>query len=278
MFIALQRADNMRAVFASARARVALAAAERRFAGYARGSASDGLAELLIAVRAWAQPGLDKCAIAIRSCAELHRFLTQAAADEPWEVLADDTMLSALDLDDLDLSGATFRRASIDSCHMAASILARACFDGAGIDRCNLARANLERSSWCAARVTGTRLAGAVMVDTMLDAAVFVDCDLRGVDMSIVNRGALATSVRAEFIRCDLRESKWDHRVLSGVRMTDCRLHGTHGTPVLDGTEIERADLSPGGDGSQIALAADVRRLWNCWPLSVGAPTSSRSE
>lgn len=265
MFVALQQQDRIQAVFAATRARIALAGAERQFAAWAGDVTGwNGVGELLAAVRAWAQPGLDECALAIRSCREFYECLAHRSASGVNAICADDAILSVLDLDDLDLSGATFRRARIEQCHMVTSTLSRGCFDEAKVDRSDLSRTNLERSRWCGAVVTGSRLAGAVMIDTTLDGARFVECDLRGVDLSIVNRGELATSLRAEFVRCDLRESKWCRRVLSGARLIDCKLYGSHGPPVLDGTEIERSDLSSKGDGSMIVPASEVVRLWEC--------------
>jgi len=41
----------------------------------------------------------------------------------------------------------------------------------------------------------------------------------------------------------------------------DCKLTGSHGTPELVEAVIERCDLSPAGDGTQIGTRADMLRL-----------------
>jgi uncharacterized protein YjbI with pentapeptide repeats len=96
----------------------------------------------------------------------------------------------------------------------------------------------------------------------LCDDALFVECDLRGADLSVVNTGPRATSVGVRFVRCDLRTTKWTARDLGNVTFLDCRMHGVMGTVLAAGVDIVRPDLSPNGDGSLIGSASDVANLW----------------
>lgn len=160
------------------------------------------------------------------------------------------------------LAGAVLTATQLVECRFTASELSGGNFDDSVVDRCDLARANLARTSWCGARLVRSTLSGAVLVEARLDWAMFVDCDLRGADLAVAKRLELASSQRTCFVRCDLRETRWTGRMLASVRLIDCKLHGVHGAPRVDGIEIERPDLSPRGDGSELGSAADVLRAW----------------
>ncbi|HUJ62875.1 MAG TPA: hypothetical protein VLX92_30440, partial [Kofleriaceae bacterium] len=95
--------------------------------------------------------------------------------------------------------------------------------------------------------------------------AEFTDCDFRGADFSNV-KDLLGSSFEAVFVRCDLRDTRWQGRELHCVRFVDCKMAGVTGTPELASTAIERPDLSPAGDGSSIGSARDVLQLWGIDP------------
>jgi len=140
--------------------------------------------------------------------------------------------------------------------------LGRSTFDRTMIEATDLSRASLERTSWRAASLIGCNLSGAVLVDATLDHTVFIECDLRGADLGRVN-SPMASSMGTCFIGCDLRETNWDGRLLQGAIFDDCRCYGIHGVPSVERLEIERPDLSPAGDATQIGRARDLLALWS---------------
>ncbi|MGN6108367.1 MAG: pentapeptide repeat-containing protein [Kofleriaceae bacterium] len=172
------------------------------------------------------------------------------------------TRLRALRARGWRLRGVHLTRTHLENCDFGASALLDADFDASRVESCDFGRANLSSSSWSTARASRTSFAGAMMTDTRIDHMTFADCDLRGADFSVVNRGGLATATGALFLRCDLRETNWNARWLSSVRFVDCKLHGTFGRPVVGMIDIQRADLSPEGNGSRPASAGDVLRSW----------------
>ena len=147
----------------------------------------------------------------------------------------------------VDAIGATMHSGNLRSCLVEAS---------------NFSRANLERTDWHDASVFDSRFPGAAMADTLLAEAMFVDCDFRGTDLRIVSFRKRASMVGARFVRCDLRESSWNGRVLGGATFIDCRMHGIVGQLDATGAEIVRPDLSALGDGSVIGSASEVIAAW----------------
>ena len=162
---------------------------------------------------------------------------------------AEHASLIDLDLDGLELSrmllhGATLtditaQRARLDGadasstrwlrCELGNCSLAMAVFTGGALERCNLLRASLEGTSWHRATLSHCILAHARLTDARLDRAVFSDCDLRGASMDIVRSPDVASLAGARFERCDLRDTSWGGRNLSGAVFTDCDLAGAHG-------------------------------------------------
>lgn len=160
------------------------------------------------------------------------------------------------------IRGARLARVTLEGCDFGASAFMDADFDASRLEACDFGRANLAGSSWSTARASRTCFAGAMMTDTRIDHMSFADCDLRGVDFSVVNRGGLATSTGVLFLRCDLRETNWNARWLSSARFVDCKLHGAFGRPVVGMLDIQRPDLSPEGNASRIGTPGDVLRAW----------------
>jgi uncharacterized protein YjbI with pentapeptide repeats len=191
--------------------------------------------------------------------------------------------LDGLDLDDLDLSklwlrganlnNVTGRRALLDvadatgaslrQCQLCDSSLSMATFDESTLVECDLSRANLERATWHHTSITRCTLAGAELTDARFDGTVFIDCNLRGAALGIVKLARRATTAATQFVRCDLRETGWRGRDLAGVTFVDCKLYGAHGDPKLDRVVIERPDLSPAADGSQVGTRSDVIAGWS---------------
>ncbi len=265
-YVALQRSDHERAVFGAARARIALDTAERMLRdGPALDPFGKRLLDLLAMVRACAERVLVDESTCAPEPPEFYWRLAQAAVVGEISALdLSEADLAGFDLHDLELPGSRMWGARIRKCRITATLLSRACFDECLMADCDFERSNLERSSWRRATVARARFVGTVFADAILDRAVFIECDFRGADLSAAKLGSRATNTGARFLRCDLRETRWDQRVLTGVRIEDCKMYGIHGGPTLDGTEIHGADLSVAGDGSLAATAGDVVRAWGC--------------
>lgn len=152
--------------------------------------------------------------------------------------------------------------ATLANCHFAGSQLSEGDFRTAKIEACDFQRADLSGSTWTLARASRSTFQRAKLTDTRIDHMTFSDCDLRGVDLSVMNRGGRATAMGASFLRCDLRETNWNARWLSSVRFVDCKLHGAFGRPLVGKVDIQRPDLSPEGNGSRPGNAGDVLRSW----------------
>ncbi|MBE7448998.1 MAG: pentapeptide repeat-containing protein [Kofleriaceae bacterium] len=74
-------------------------------------------------------------------------------------------------------------------------------------------------------------LRGAVFGNAAFDKAVFLDCDFRGADFSLVTEGLLGTIFDARFERCDLRDTRWAGRSLFRARFLHCKFAGSSGPP-----------------------------------------------
>lgn len=170
--------------------------------------------------------------------------------------------IAGLHAEGLEIVGANLHGAQLNQCRLRAMALSRCNFDACLMAECDFERSNLERSSWAGAIVVRSRLGSTMMVDAILDRVLFIECDLRGADLSVQKLGSRATMIGARFVRCDLRETKWDGRMLSEVRISECKLHGVHGRVVLDATEIDGTDLSAKGDGSRVASATELLAAW----------------
>jgi uncharacterized protein YjbI with pentapeptide repeats len=196
---------------------------------------------------------------------------------------ADHAALVDLDLDDLDLARISLRGAKLTEvslrraactaadasasrwqrCRLDRAALAMAVLTDARLASCDLSRAGLAGTSWHRATLAHCALRRATLIDARLDRAVFTDCDLRGADLAIVRSPHVATLAGARFVRCDLRDTHWRGRELGGATFVDCKLFGARGGPALAGVVIERPDLSPLGDGSQIATQSDAVADWS---------------
>ena len=173
------------------------------------------------------------------------------------------------------LTDVRLRDASLDSTMIAGTTLTRCKFTGASmviavlgdaeITACDFSYTNLDRSSWYRSTVTGCTFVGSRMTDAPLDKAVFTDCDLRGVDLSH-GRFQTCTAIDVTFVRCDLRDTKWLDRDMFRARFIDCKLAGVSGRPNLTEATFENPDLSPAGDGSQIATGREALALWGIDP------------
>lgn len=161
------------------------------------------------------------------------------------EIIADDTAVVDLDLDDLDLPRISLRGAHLTEvtlrrtgcvaadarssrwlrCQLEHGSLAMAVLAGAHLEHCDLSRANLESTSWHRATLARCVLRGAVLIDARLEGAVFTDCDLRGADLAIARAPDVATLAGARFVRCDLRDTRWEGRELGGADFVDCLIN-----------------------------------------------------
>ena len=173
-------------------------------------------------------------------------------------VRAHGATLSKANLSGATMDGCDFTGAAMMNCKLGDGTIAGSAFD----------RAFLKHSTWYRAKIRGSSFTGAVFANAAIDQAEFVDCDLRGADLSVAEHDAvLGTAVRARFERCDLRDTRWDRRSLLRTVFIDCRFAGSSG-PLADAHEVEvvDADLSPAGDRSQLVTADALLAFWGLLP------------
>jgi uncharacterized protein YjbI with pentapeptide repeats len=169
------------------------------------------------------------------------------------DISAREAICTSIKLGGARITGGTFQRAQ----------LALAVFDAAVIDETSFERANLDRSTWAAATATAASFDSATFGNAWLDAGLFRGCTFRKASFGRLTEGVKCTTRGAVFEDCDLRFTRWDGRNLDGAAFVRCKLAGITGIPAsLAHVRIEAPDLSPEGDGSDIADADDVLALW----------------
>jgi uncharacterized protein YjbI with pentapeptide repeats len=167
-----------------------------------------------------------------------------------------------LDARGVNLAGALAIEAQLTRVNLAGAWMRRANLQAALARDCDFSGADLEGARWHGGTAVRCSFSGAEFIDLSADRAVFLDCDLQGVDLSVGALGAHVTMTGAQFLRCDLRWSCWENRVLAGVRFVGCKLHGVLGAPHFDGVVIDDPDLSPEGDGTQPGSLEEVLARW----------------
>lgn len=181
------------------------------------------------------------------------------------------------------LDGASFLHARLDRVDAVRSTWRGANLAASTVDGCDFSGADLEWVSFAHAGLASCRFRGASAVRAELDGARVVDSDFTGADLTdarfthaeitdttfrdarLACTGDLRNLARthARFVRCDLRGCDLSGRELAGARFVDCKLAGTRGVPVLgEGVVVERPDLSPEGDGSDVRDGASVLARW----------------
>jgi uncharacterized protein YjbI with pentapeptide repeats len=180
------------------------------------------------------------------------------------------TRLLDLDARGVSLDGATAIEARLSRVNLAGASMQGANLQAVVARDCDFSGASLTYSQWHGATVIRCSFNGAVLREFSSDAAVFLDCDFQGADLAVGELGARVTMAGAQFLRCDLRRSRWCNRTLAGVRLIGCKLHGVLGPPRFSGVIIDHPDLSMEGDGSWTGSLVDVLALWERAPASAG--------
>jgi len=161
-----------------------------------------------------------------------------------------------------DLQSCSFVGARLARCDFLGAILALGKLDNAVIEDGRFDHAYLNRCLWRRTHVQGASFCYADFANSAFDNAVFINCNLRGANLSL-REDLLGTTTRTRFERCDLRDTRWEGRYLDGAVFIDCRFHGASGRPArIDGVRIERPDLSPDGDGSVIGRGNEMLSVW----------------
>jgi uncharacterized protein YjbI with pentapeptide repeats len=170
------------------------------------------------------------------------------------DCLCDETSFARSDLD-----GSLFER-----CAMMSADLRLARLRGVRIVQGDWGLSRLDRAALENAQVEDVDLQGAMIWDATLDRTLFVDCDLRGADLSRREpRLQLCSTTETWFIRCDLRGARLEGRRLAGTVFDRCKLAGVQGKPVVERPiTILSPDLSPAGDGSDVRSADAVLSMW----------------
>ncbi len=179
--------------------------------------------------------------------------------------------LTRVDATDASFVDALLAGAQIDACDFTGASFAVGKLGEAVITDTSFERADLDRSTWYRVQATRCRFAGAVFTNAAFDHARFTDCDFRGVSFA-VPRKLLGTGWEAVFERCDLRDTDWRGQDLFRVRFVDCKLAGAHGAALMEEAAVERADLSPGGDGTRMGGLDEVQQLLQAGPYAPPPP------
>jgi uncharacterized protein YjbI with pentapeptide repeats len=184
------------------------------------------------------------------------------------QAVIDSVVLSDAELVDLSARGAVATSLKLRSARLVRGTfdgaqLAIAAFEGASIDETTFEGANLERTTWANAIVVAASFDEANLGNAWLDGGRFRGCTFRKADFRLITQGIRCTTRGAVFEDCDLRDTRWDGRDLSGATFIRCKLDGITGIPsALANVKIEDPDLSADGDGSDIGDADDVLALW----------------
>lgn len=156
--------------------------------------------------------------------------------------------LTGADLSDLDLRGADFREALLESvnfdgsrlagCDFSRAVLARASLRGADLSGCRLAAANLAGCRCESARFDRADLNGAIVSNAELASASFQDCVLDAADFSEAKFDA------TDWARCRAHRLVFLDMRLSGLRAIGADLSGAVFLKcALDGAEFSGAKL-----------------------------------
>jgi uncharacterized protein YjbI with pentapeptide repeats len=279
--VALQTSDNLKVMVAAARLNWALEYA-REFAGrsptvMARLRSRFEMIHSLL--RSWQADGSLTNMVPGREQAQGAFAMVSDPYLRGGAVLASDTLIQGLDLDDLPLSGmqlrnakllqVTARRARLDNIDATGSTVTQSCFDGASMRHCKLAgarvvecslsRANFEGANWNGATVVNCVSKRALWFHARIVNSEFVDCDFVDSDF----HGFPDTGTDARFVRCDLRGTRWQGRDLFGASFIGCKLYGVSGRVAgLGLARFDDNDLSPDGDGSLIVTQEELVTRW----------------
>jgi uncharacterized protein YjbI with pentapeptide repeats len=171
----------------------------------------------------------------------------------------DEANLNEVSLRGADLSNGSANGARFTHCQFTGAEATLFKVDRATFDFCDFTGASLARSVWSGAVATRCVFRGVDLRNARLDDALFVDCDFRDADFGVVEQG-INTAQGARFVRCDLRDSKWEGRELDDVQFLACKLAGARGPARVIAITVDHADASTNADNSIIASADDVVR------------------
>ena len=167
--------------------------------------------------------------------------------------------LVAVDLTQAQLGSIKLGGAVLRGCRFDGAQLGLAELDRAHVTSCSFARCWMDRSTWRDALVEDSHLRYVQFGDTVLDGARFQRCDLRDVQLNPRHPRIEATSRGTVFEHCDFRGADFTGRDLAGAVFVACRFGGARGKPATtEGWSVERADLSPAGDGSRPGNGDDL--------------------
>ncbi|MEO7731821.1 MAG: hypothetical protein ABIY55_12665, partial [Kofleriaceae bacterium] len=135
--------------------------------------------------------------------------------------LGDGPHVFELDSSGGDLEEARFLGVHVLDCRFITK-LCRASFMNALVDRCDFTYGDLRSTVWQHTRIVASYFREGSFADAAFERTTFIDCDLRGMDLSANESDGYSTYSDIEFIRCDLRDVHWQGRDLSLLRLLDC--------------------------------------------------------
>lgn len=123
-----------------------------------------------------------------------------------------------------------------------------ASFKAARLSSCSFRESHASRSDWSEAVCEAITFERCALQNATFDGARFKGCAFLGQQLDGTQDFAhLATTRGARFEDCDLRETDWLGRDLSGATFVRCKLAGAKGRPVaMEGVTLEDCDVSEG--------------------------------
>ena len=173
-----------------------------------------------------------------------------------------------------ELTECTARGANLANATLDAATLTGCRFDGAFLILCDLIGVTIaggsfrdaaaDRARWNDARIHRASFRDAQLGDSVLDGALFEDCDLRKIDLAHVTEALrdVCTTFGTSFVRCDLRGANFAGRCLDCTRFIDCKLAGITGVPIVESPCVVTGADFTGADG---AIDRDTAAAVEAW-------------
>jgi uncharacterized protein YjbI with pentapeptide repeats len=144
--------------------------------------------------------------------------------------------LDSVELIDVDASDANLESVSMRSTRIVRgryvkTRFAAADLEDAQIEDADLTNASFDLTFWKGGTVRGAKMTGNRFGNARIEGTVFQRCELRGSSFAAPEALPEPTTQGVRFEDCDLRETDWAGRDLSGVSFVRCKLTGAHGAP-----------------------------------------------
>jgi uncharacterized protein YjbI with pentapeptide repeats len=170
-----------------------------------------------------------------------------------------ETELTHCELRTASINSTTFERSTLTDCSFWGIGADGIDFEGAKLAGCTFDKASMSASLWRASAISRSSFIDAKVGNSRWERARVESCDLRRLSFAPTNHVPLATIVDAVFVGCDLRGVDFTGLDLTRARFERCTFAGAFGTPTAsEGLSLIDADFSEGADGS---VGGDAAKL-----------------